>query len=233
MAPLWPLTFSSGERPRALWALLLIARTDKHERRWLIEPLCINNLNNNIFNHKQCHVFYCGQLPCSEFLNWNILLRVMAQSQIICDASAMGKPRVIRTKSWDRSHNFATVGCTLRTPVACRKWFRHRHTRRVPNPWYINCTIARKIFLPILGIPDTISDDLRCPPINRRGPPNYLRQVARFCVGLHIQVEIQCLRVVSGDLRLNRRRPATTRRFSVIISDESYGGIVVNRRVYK
>jgi len=52
-------------------------------------------------------------------------------------------------------------------------------------------------------------------------------------VGLQIQVEIQCLRVVSGDLRLNRRRPATTRTLSVIVSDESYGGIVVNRRVYK
>ena len=88
-------------------------------------------------------------------------------------------------------------------------------------------------FSPILGIPDTISDDLRCPPINRRRPPNNLRLVARFCVGLEIQVEIQCLRVVSGALRLNRRRPATIRTLSVIVSDDSYGGIVVNRRVYK
>ena len=85
-------------------------------------------------------------------------------------------------------------------------------------------------FLPILGIPDTISDDLRCPPINRRRPPNNLRLVARFCVGLQIKVEIQYLRVVSGDLRLNRRRTATTRTLSVIVSDESYSGIVVNRR---
>ena len=84
-----------------------------------------------------------------------------------------------------------------------------------------------------MGIPDIISDDLRCPPINRRRPPNNLRLVARFCVGLEIQVEIQCLRVVSGALRLNRRRPATIRTLSVIVSDESYGGIVVNRRVYK
>ena len=52
-------------------------------------------------------------------------------------------------------------------------------------------------------------------------------------MGLEIQVEIQCLRVVSGALRLNRRRPATIRTLSVIVSDESYGGIVVNRRVYK
>ena len=37
-----------------------------------------------------------------------------------------------------------------------------------------------------------------------RRPPNNLRLVARFCVGLEIQVEIQCLRVVSGVLRLNR-----------------------------
>ena len=86
-------------------------------------------------------------------------------------------------------------------------------------------------FSPILGIPDTISDDLRCPPINRRRLPINLRLVARLCVGLQIQVEIQCLQVVSGDLRLNRRRPATTRTLSV--SDESYGGILVNRRVYK
>jgi len=50
---------------------------------------------------------------------------------------------------------------------------------------------------------------------------------------LQIQVEIQCLQVVSSDLRLNRRRPATTRTLSVIVSDESYGGIVDNRRVYK
>jgi len=57
----------------------------------------------------------------------------MAQSQIICDASAMGKTRVIRTKSWDRSHDFAPVGGALRTPAACRKFFRHRHTRRGPN----------------------------------------------------------------------------------------------------
>jgi len=28
-------------------------------------------------------------------------------------------------------------------------------------------------------------------------------------------------------------RPATTRTIAVIVSDESYGGIVVNRRVYK
>jgi len=88
-------------------------------------------------------------------------------------------------------------------------------------------------FSPILDIPDTISDDLRCPPINRRHPPNNLRLVSRFCVGLPIQVEIQCLWVVSGDLRLNRRRLATTRTLYVIVSDESYGGIVVNRRVYE
>jgi len=88
-------------------------------------------------------------------------------------------------------------------------------------------------FLPILGIPDTISDDLRCPPINRRRAPNNLRLVARFYVGLQIQVKIQCLLVVSGDLRLKRRRPATTHTLSVIFSDESYGGIVVNRCVYK
>jgi len=93
--------------------------------------------------------------------------------------------------------------------------------------------ISRTDFSPILGIPDTISDDLQCPQINRRRPPNNLRLVARFCVGLQIQVVIQCLRVVSGDIRLNRRRPATTRTLSVIVSDESYGGIVVNRRVYK
>jgi len=69
---------------------------------------------------------------------------------------------------------------------------------------------------------DTISDDLRCPPINRRRPSNNLRLVARFCVVLQIQVEIQCL-------RLNWRRPPTTLSLSVIVSDESYNGIVVNR----
>ena len=36
-------------------------------------------------------------------------------------------------------------------------------------------------------------------------------------MGLEIQVEIQCLRVVSGVLRLNRRRPATIRTLSVIV----------------
>jgi len=159
--------------------------------------------------------------------NFQLLWSLMAQSQIICDASAMGKTRVIRTKSWVRSHNFAPVGGALRTPAACRKCFRHRHTRRLK---LYDCS---QDFSPILGIPDTISDDLRCPPINRRLPPNNLRLVARFCVGLQIQVEIQCLQVVSGDPRLNRRRRATTCTLYVIVSDESYGGIVVNRRVYK
>ena len=54
-------------------------------------------------------------------------LHIMAQSQIICDASAMGKTRVIRTKS------FAPVVGALRTPAACRKYFRHRHTRCGPK----------------------------------------------------------------------------------------------------
>jgi len=26
------------------------------------------NLNKNRFNHKHCHVFYCLQQPCGEFL---------------------------------------------------------------------------------------------------------------------------------------------------------------------
>jgi len=26
------------------------------------------NLNNNKFNHKHCHVFYCKQLACGEML---------------------------------------------------------------------------------------------------------------------------------------------------------------------
>jgi len=30
MAPLWPLTFSSGERPRALWALLFVQELTMH-----------------------------------------------------------------------------------------------------------------------------------------------------------------------------------------------------------
>jgi len=69
--------------------------------------------------------------------------------------------------------------------------------------------------------------------INRRRPPNNLRIVTRFCVGLQIQVGIKCLQVVSGNLRLNRRRPAKTCTLSVIVSNESYGAIVVNRRTYK
>ena len=52
-------------------------------------------------------------------------------------------------------------------------------------------------------------------------------------MGLQIQVKTQCLQVVSGDLRLDQRRPATTRMLSVIVSDESSGGIVVNRSVYQ
>jgi len=145
----------------------------------------------------------------------------MAQSQIICDASAIGKTRVIRTQFWDRSHDFAPVAIFfgIVTPVA------------VP---IFEIEIVRLLarFSPILGIPYTISDDLQCPPINRKRLPNNLRLVARFCVGLQIQVKIQCLRVVYGDRRLNRRRHATTHTVSVIVSDKSYGGIVVNRRVY-
>jgi len=57
----------------------------------------------------------------------------MAQSQIMCDASAMGKTRVIRTQSEDRSYDFAPVGGALRTPAACCNCFRHRHTRRGLN----------------------------------------------------------------------------------------------------
>jgi len=68
-----------------------------------------------------------------SLVNWLWIL--MAQSQIICDASAMGKTRIIRTKSWNRSHDFAPVGGALRTPAACRKFFRHRHTRRGRNLW--------------------------------------------------------------------------------------------------
>ena len=147
----------------------------------------------------------------------------MAQSQIICDASAIGKRHLtILQPSEELSGRLRLVAIFLgiATPVA------------VP-------IFEKKLYdcsqdcSPILGIPETISDYLRCPPINRRPPPNNLRLVERFCVGLQIQVEIQCLRVVSGDLRLNRWRPATTRTLSVIVSDESYSGIVVNRRVYR
>ena len=106
-------------------------------------------------------------------------------------------------------------------------------TRVAVTIFEINIVRLLEDFSPILGIPDTISDDIRCPPINRRRPPKNLRLIARYCVGVEIQVEIQYLRVVSGELRLNRRRPATTRTLSVIVSGESYGGIVVNRRVYK
>jgi len=49
------------------------------------------------------------------------ILLVMAQEQIICDASAMGKTREIQTKS-DRSHDFAPVGGALWTPAACRNF---------------------------------------------------------------------------------------------------------------
>jgi len=124
----------------------------------------------------------------------------MAQSQIICDASEMGKTRVIRTKSWERSHDFAPVGGVLRTPAACRTCFMHRHTGRGPNKKLYDCS-------------QDFSHNLRWPTINRRRPPNNLRQVTRLCVGLQIEVEIQCLRVVSGDLRLNRRRPSTLAHF--------------------
>ena len=163
---------------------------------------------------------------------YSAFIWLIAQSQIICDASTMGKTRVIRTKSWIRSHDFAPVGGALRTPTACRNCLGIATLVAVP---IFEIKIVRFLarFSLILFTPDTISDDLRCPPINRRRPPINLRLVARFCVGLQIQVDIQCLRVVSGDLRLNRRRHATTRTFSVIVSDESYGGIVVNRPVYK
>jgi len=157
----------------------------------------------------------------------------MAQSQIICDAWAMCKTRVIRTKYWDRSQDFAPVRGALRTPAACRNFFRASPHLSRSQSLKLKLYDCSQDFSPILGIPDTISDDLPCPPIIRRRPPNNLKLVARFCVGLQIQVEIQCLWVVCGDLRLNRRRPATTRTLSVIVSDESYGGIVVNRRVYK
>jgi len=156
----------------------------------------------------------------------------MAQSQIICDVLTIGKTRVIQTKSWDRSHDFAPVISALRTPAACRKFLGIATPAAVP---LFKIKIVRLLarFFTHFGHPRQISDDLRCLPINWSRPSNNLRLVARFCVGLQIQVEIQCLRVVSGDLRLNRRHPARARTLSVIVSDESYGGIVVNQRVYK
>jgi len=147
----------------------------------------------------------------------------MAQSQIICNASAMGKTRVIRTKFWDRSHDLAPVGGALRTPAACRNFLGIATPVAVPT-FKIKIVQLLAKFFTHFGYP---RHNIRWPTM----PPP--RLIARFCVGLHIQVEIQWLRVVSGDLRLNRRRPATTRTFSMIVSDESYGGIVVNRRVYK
>jgi len=159
--------------------------------------------------------------PVAIFILWLVFfltltfmsLFVMAQSQVICDASAMGKTRVIRTKSWDRSHDFAPVGGALRTPAACRNVL---GTPVAVTIFEIKIVQLLARFFTHFGHP---RHNLRWPPINR--------------VGLQIQVEVQCLQVVSGDLRLNRRRPATTRTLSAIVFDESYGGIVVNRRVYK
>jgi len=133
----------------------------------------------------------------------------------------MGKTRVIRTISWDRSQDFAPVVGALQTPAAYRIILDIATPVAVP---IIEIKIVRLLtrFFTHLGILDTISDDLRCRSINRWHPPN-------ICVGLQIQVEIQCLWVVSVDLRLNRRRPATTRTLYVIVTDESYCGIVVNR----
>ena len=40
LAPLWPLTFSSGERPRALWALLLSFRQKKYYQLIVTKCIC-------------------------------------------------------------------------------------------------------------------------------------------------------------------------------------------------
>jgi len=69
------------------------------------------------------------------YLQWWRSLQVMAQSQISCDASAMGKTRAIRTQSWERSYDCVPFGGALRMPVACCKFLRHRHTRRGPQLW--------------------------------------------------------------------------------------------------
>jgi len=154
----------------------------------------------------------------------------MAQSQIICDASAMCNTGVKILRQISR-----VCIRRRRSPDACglsQMFEASPHPSRSQS-LQLKLYECSQDFSPIWGIADTISDDLRCPPINRRCPPNNLRLVARFCVGLQIQVTIQCLQVVSGDLRLNRRRPATTHTLSVIVSDESYGGIVINRRIYK
>jgi len=78
--------------------------------RWLFLEL---NIRNNEFVFLKGHLLYVSSIKHKV---------VMAQSQIICDASAMGKTRVIRTKSWDRSHDFAPVGGALRTSAGCRNF---------------------------------------------------------------------------------------------------------------
>jgi len=110
----------------------------------------------------------------------------MAQSQISCDASAMGKTRVIRI-------NFETDLTILHPSEGLT-----RHLRLVANFLGIATPVAvpnfeLKIvrllarFFTHFGHP---RHNLRCPPINRGRLPNNLRLVARFCVGLQIQVEI-------------------------------------------
>jgi len=117
----------------------------------------------------------------------------MAQSQIICDTSAMGKTRVIRTKSWNRSHDFAPGWGALRTPAACRIFLGIATPVAVPIfEIKIVCTMSRKIFHPLWAS------------------------------------QTQSQMAYDALILMNR-----TRTLSVIVSDEAYGGIVVNRRVYK
>jgi len=68
-----------------------------------------------------------------------------SRAQISCVASAIGKTREFRTKSWDKFtilHPSEALSGRLRLVV----FFRHRHTRRGPQLWTLNCKIARKIF---------------------------------------------------------------------------------------
>ena len=59
-----------------------------------------------------------GKWKCARRCKlWKVML--MGQSQISCDASAMGKTREIWTKSWGRSHDFAPVGGALRRLRQC------------------------------------------------------------------------------------------------------------------
>ena len=131
-------------KKEAFWYIVICLKMEENIKRirkdWdEIRPKRIfsgngNGLKNLIFFPPSIDAYGSSTFLCNRTRTHEQVVDLMAQSQISCDASAMGKTREIWTKSWDRSHDFAPVGGALRTPAACRRFFQASpHPSRSPT----------------------------------------------------------------------------------------------------